>query len=444
MPARAARASNDPFAGVAQSLVQQRIPAVIAMQFEISDQAAIAFSRGFYSALADGFPVDAALSEGRKAIFALGNELEWGTPVLYTCLPDGNVFKIQQPAAGAAAAPVTPPAAVPTPAPAVTAPPLQPAGAAAPPRPPLPLGALIGIGVLLLALLGFGISSLLGGKDTPTPIPTTAVAQVLSTVTPTAGEIVVLPPGDTPTLTTTAAVELTATATPEPSATHTPTSTDTPVPASPTVTPTYAPGDDLLANCISVQYWIPNPDKLLNRGTCWDLEDRGFYTTKGRIYLGFLEGATPMGDGVARGIAHELAGDTDIGLTLMINQLQASHMADIMIGVVPRLPASLNDKSLLLLQNEAVDQPIVVKANGDYVSTNSSRFLVFKPGVYHKVLFRFEDRTLSIYLDDVQVASKVRLLSSTKYYFWIGYSLNGRSGTLKLDALLSDFIFENR
>jgi hypothetical protein len=42
---RASRA--DPFAGVAQTLVQQGVPAVIAMQFEITDQAAITFAEEF-------------------------------------------------------------------------------------------------------------------------------------------------------------------------------------------------------------------------------------------------------------------------------------------------------------------------------------------------------------------------------------------------------------
>ena len=84
---------EDPFAGVAQSLVQQGLPAVIAMQFEITDQAAIAFSGGFYAALANGYPVDAALAQARKAIHAAGQGLEWGTPVLYLRARDGVVFE---------------------------------------------------------------------------------------------------------------------------------------------------------------------------------------------------------------------------------------------------------------------------------------------------------------------------------------------------------------
>ncbi len=90
-----ARASRtDPFTGAAQSLVHQGLPAVIAMQFEITDAAAITFSHEFYTALADGYPVDAALVEARAAIFAGGNDVEWGTPVLYMRAPDGKIFDL--------------------------------------------------------------------------------------------------------------------------------------------------------------------------------------------------------------------------------------------------------------------------------------------------------------------------------------------------------------
>ncbi len=88
--ARVAR--SDPFAGSALSLVQQGIPAVIAMQFEITDKAAITFAREFYHALADGYPVDTAMVEARTGIYALGNDVEWGTPVLYLHAPDGRIF----------------------------------------------------------------------------------------------------------------------------------------------------------------------------------------------------------------------------------------------------------------------------------------------------------------------------------------------------------------
>ncbi|MBK9092086.1 MAG: CHAT domain-containing protein [Anaerolineae bacterium] len=65
---------SDPFGGVCQSLLQQGIPAVIAMQFEVTDKTAIVLTHSFYQALADGYPVDAALAEARKSIF-ISNDL---------------------------------------------------------------------------------------------------------------------------------------------------------------------------------------------------------------------------------------------------------------------------------------------------------------------------------------------------------------------------------
>ncbi len=87
---------HDPFAGTAQSLMQQGLPAVIAMQFEITDEAAIAFTREFYAAVADAEPIDAAMVEARAAIFAQGDNIEWGTPVLYLRSPDGRIFDIER------------------------------------------------------------------------------------------------------------------------------------------------------------------------------------------------------------------------------------------------------------------------------------------------------------------------------------------------------------
>jgi hypothetical protein len=87
----------DPFAGTAQTLLHQGLPAVVAMQFPISDLAAVAFASGFYEAVAGGFPMDAAVAEGRKAILAEGNQVEWGTPVLYLRVPDGRAFDILGP-----------------------------------------------------------------------------------------------------------------------------------------------------------------------------------------------------------------------------------------------------------------------------------------------------------------------------------------------------------
>jgi hypothetical protein len=103
--------ATDPFAGVAQSLIQQGLPAVVAMQFEITDDAAIIFAQELYGAVADGYPLDATMAEARRAIRNDGNSTEWGTPVLYSRAPDGRLFDLtaRPPAISA------PPAATPAP-----------------------------------------------------------------------------------------------------------------------------------------------------------------------------------------------------------------------------------------------------------------------------------------------------------------------------------------
>ncbi len=87
---------EDPVGGVAQTLIRQGLPAAVAMQFEITDEAALVFAHEFYLAIADGYPIDAATAEARKAIFASGNDVEWGTPVLHLRASDGRVFDVQR------------------------------------------------------------------------------------------------------------------------------------------------------------------------------------------------------------------------------------------------------------------------------------------------------------------------------------------------------------
>jgi hypothetical protein len=91
-----ARGSDrDLFSSTAAILVRRGIPAVLAMQYEITDRTAIEFSREFYEALAEGMAVDAAVVEARKAVsFAVNNTIEWGTPALYMRSPDGQIFNL--------------------------------------------------------------------------------------------------------------------------------------------------------------------------------------------------------------------------------------------------------------------------------------------------------------------------------------------------------------
>ena len=82
---------ENPFAGVAQTLIRQGVPAVVAMQSEVLDELALTLAHELYSALADGFPVDACLTEARKAL-AGQQQMRWGAPVLYLRAPDGSLF----------------------------------------------------------------------------------------------------------------------------------------------------------------------------------------------------------------------------------------------------------------------------------------------------------------------------------------------------------------
>jgi hypothetical protein len=77
-----------PAESVAAALVQAGLPAVVAMQFPISQRAMEAFTGAFYGTLAEGWPVEAAVAEARKAVrVAAQNPVEWGTPACYIGQP---------------------------------------------------------------------------------------------------------------------------------------------------------------------------------------------------------------------------------------------------------------------------------------------------------------------------------------------------------------------
>ncbi|MGH3201347.1 MAG: CHAT domain-containing protein [Streptosporangiaceae bacterium] len=95
----AAAGVSDLFSGTAAALVRGGVSAVAAMQYEISDPAAIAFARGFYAAIVRGRGVDDAVSSGRVAILGLSDQtLEWVTPVLYLRGHDTRLFTFPAPA----------------------------------------------------------------------------------------------------------------------------------------------------------------------------------------------------------------------------------------------------------------------------------------------------------------------------------------------------------
>jgi hypothetical protein len=98
---------DDLFSGTAAALVRGGISAVAAMQFTVTDSAAIAFSRGFYGALAHGRDIDRAANSGRRSIMGLGT-FEWVTPVLYVRGDATRLFNLTGVTSGAGLIPPAP------------------------------------------------------------------------------------------------------------------------------------------------------------------------------------------------------------------------------------------------------------------------------------------------------------------------------------------------
>ncbi len=85
--------ASDAFSSTAAALIRREIPAVVAMQFEITDWAAIRFAQSFYEHVAKRQPVDDSVMRARRELrLAKKDTLEWGTPVLYLRALDGRIF----------------------------------------------------------------------------------------------------------------------------------------------------------------------------------------------------------------------------------------------------------------------------------------------------------------------------------------------------------------
>ncbi len=82
-----------PFSGLAQGFLRQGVPAVVAMQASITDDAAMIFTRYFYRDLVEIGAVDASLTEARLRMQGNGHPIEWGTPVLYMRALSGQLFR---------------------------------------------------------------------------------------------------------------------------------------------------------------------------------------------------------------------------------------------------------------------------------------------------------------------------------------------------------------
>jgi tetratricopeptide (TPR) repeat protein len=96
---------SDPYSSTASALIRAGIPAVVAMQYPIGDEAAPLFSQSFYQGLACGQPIDQCVRYGREGIWnQMHTSLEWGTPVLHLRSSNGQIFEVS---AAAVASPET-------------------------------------------------------------------------------------------------------------------------------------------------------------------------------------------------------------------------------------------------------------------------------------------------------------------------------------------------
>ena len=87
--------STRPLVGLAHNALRH-VPAVVAMQYPVYDDAARRFASEFYRALAVGYPVDAAVSEARNALYIDygAGRRDWGIPALFLRSPDGRIFHV--------------------------------------------------------------------------------------------------------------------------------------------------------------------------------------------------------------------------------------------------------------------------------------------------------------------------------------------------------------
>jgi hypothetical protein len=89
--------TDDAWGSVATAMLEDRIPCVVAMQFTVYSELAVAFLTTIYETLVDGRTIDEAVSQGRAAIRALSygryaDARDWGTPVLYSRVDGAHIL----------------------------------------------------------------------------------------------------------------------------------------------------------------------------------------------------------------------------------------------------------------------------------------------------------------------------------------------------------------
>ncbi|MFI2240366.1 CHAT domain-containing WD40 repeat protein [Streptomyces chrestomyceticus] len=93
----AAGGAEGAVSSTAAKIMREGVPAVVAMQYEITDPAAVAFASSFYTGTARGLPVDRAMTLARESVkMTLPGSLEWATPVLFLRSDETQLFVVPE------------------------------------------------------------------------------------------------------------------------------------------------------------------------------------------------------------------------------------------------------------------------------------------------------------------------------------------------------------
>jgi hypothetical protein len=85
---------DDPFSGLAASIVKRGLPAIVALRQAISLPVAKSFSQLFYANLARSGSVERAVNEARQQLYLLQQDSDnWATPILFQRLEDGLLWE---------------------------------------------------------------------------------------------------------------------------------------------------------------------------------------------------------------------------------------------------------------------------------------------------------------------------------------------------------------
>ncbi|MEI7555253.1 CHAT domain-containing protein [Candidatus Chlorohelix sp.] len=79
---------------IAQALVEQGLAGCVALPFEISEKTRETLAHEILGGISEGKSINSVMAQARFAIYENKNQVEWGTPILYTQRRDGILFNI--------------------------------------------------------------------------------------------------------------------------------------------------------------------------------------------------------------------------------------------------------------------------------------------------------------------------------------------------------------